>query len=602
MNATSGWGVWVNNNNNGSFIPLTSLGLVAGNGYTFKMDMRIEAGSPSSNLGKLKLEWQGGGVFGPNQPTLVNNNWNTYTWNVIIPAGVTGMKIVPVNENGSIVGFDNIGFESVPYYVAPLPPQDVVLDEKFDVASPNWQPVTGPAAPQSTTTWTTSVGNPPGATTLAVAGTGAPSDAFFSYVATGVNFGDGPVEISFDGKLLSGLPGTAIHVLYNGNFVGAIMNSLNQTTYTTVKRTFNLNQGFTSTTTFNLTFQFAMGPVAGNGGSVSIDNIKVKTNLPNPPPVNATIKQGTEIGWTAANGSASYQPQESIAAGGPWTNVGTPISGASPSTRFDETPSAFYQVVENIPAVYNNGVANPGFETAEVTTSPADDWNTVVAADGGVVSVASSFPGGYVPRGGSKMLVLEVHTGEVGSTGPSLAEVRSSQIAVTAGTTYNFSFHALNVLTDIGTDAQYTFYYYDEFGVPIETPVITSFSAVGGEWTKVQTTRLIPNGVGFVVVAFRLATGPILDLDWVALIDDVSLDTGVIDEPAQTNPLAATKTPAVEISWNTQDGSTYQVESSLNLTNWSNFGNPVAGDGSVYSVIDPLTPASKFFRVLESTP
>jgi hypothetical protein len=173
---------------------------------------------------------------------------------------------------------------------------------------------------------------------------------------------------------------------------------------------------------------------------------------------------------------------------------------------------------------------------------------------------------------------------------------------VTAGTTYNFSFHALNVLTDIGTDAQYTFYYYDEFGVPIETPVITSFSAVGGEWTKVQTTRLIPDGVGFVVVAFRLATGPILDLDWVALIDDVSLDTGVIDEPAQTNPLAATKTPAVEISWNTQDGRSYQVESSLNLTNWSNFGNPVAGDGSFYSVIDPITPSSKFFRVLESTP
>ena len=370
MNATSGWGVWVNNNNNGSFIPLASLGLVAGNGYTFMMDMRIEAGSPSSNLGKLKLEWTGAPDFGPNQPTLINNDWNTYTWNVIIPTGVTGMKIVPVNENGSIVGFDNIGFESVPYYVAPLPPPpptDVVLDEKFDVASPNWQPATGTAAPQSTTTWTSSVGNPPGATTLAVAGTGAPGDAFFSYTATGVNFGDGPIEISFDGKLLSALPGTAIHVLYNGNFVGAVMNSLNQSTYTKVTRTFNLNQGFSPTTTFTLTFQFAMGAVAGNGGSVSIDNIVVKTNLPgSAPPTTASIESGKLVDWDVLNPGNSYQPQESSIGGtidADWTNLGPPITSPTVSSVFDNTPSAFYRVRETSPTIFDNEVFNPGIRT-----------------------------------------------------------------------------------------------------------------------------------------------------------------------------------------------------------------------------------------------
>ena len=42
----------------GSFLPLPT-GLTAGNGYHFQMDMRLEAGS--TNIGGLKLEWQGGG-------------------------------------------------------------------------------------------------------------------------------------------------------------------------------------------------------------------------------------------------------------------------------------------------------------------------------------------------------------------------------------------------------------------------------------------------------------------------------------------------------------------------------------------------------------
>ena len=70
-------------------------------------------------------------------------------------------------------------------------------------------------------------------------------NGFYTYTATGVNFGDGPVEISFDVK--ASLVGSALHVIYNGNQVFDIQNSLNGSTYTTIKKTYQLNPGFTAT-------------------------------------------------------------------------------------------------------------------------------------------------------------------------------------------------------------------------------------------------------------------------------------------------------------------------------------------------------------------
>ncbi|MGL5019163.1 MAG: hypothetical protein ACRDBP_13595 [Luteolibacter sp.] len=634
MNNSGGWGIWVNSNN--AFFTsaeMSSLGLTPGNGYTFFMDMKIETGAPNNILGRIKFEWAGvGGGTEEFVRTLIGDGttWQRYTYNVVIPAGATGLKVVPVISSNAKVGFDNIGFESVPYFVAPTPPPpppvptDVVLNEKFDVASPNWQAITGPSASRGSLTWTNAEGNPPGATTLAVASGNAPGDVFFTYTATGVNFGDGPIEISFDGKLLSALPGTAIHVLYNGNFVGAIMNSLNQATYTKVTRTFNLNQGFSPTTTFTLTFQFAMGAVAGNGGSVSIDNIVVKTNLPSSaPPTTAQIKQGVEVAWVAGNSAASYQPQEStVSASGPWANLGSPISGISRSTEFDSTPSPFYQVVENVPAVFSNLVFNPGFEANPV--APADGWSSLVELGGGTVSISQSFPGGYLPQSGTNMLVLRAQTAAAAPAESAIAEARTisseplpefgeTTIPVKVGTTYNFSFYALNALKSDSTDAQYTFFIYDEFGNVIETPIIGNFSIVGNTWTKVETTLTIPETLGGVsvgspgddagvVIAFRLATGPINALDWVALIDTVSFSTGGPISPAQTNILAATKAPAVEVSWKTVTGRDYQVESSTTLLGWGDFGSSVAGDGSIFSITDLITAPKKFFRVLETTP
>lgn len=593
--------------NANTFIPLSDLGMTAGNGYTFSQDMKIFAGN---KIGGIKLEWLGGSQppTPETYPAIINGgtDWATYNFNFIIPTGVTALKVVPLWAPNSTVGIDNVRFESVPYYVAPLPPPpptDLVHENLFDVEGTNWGPPAGGGAGiTSSRTWSSSQGNPPGSTILTVANpAGAPAAVSFTYTAPDINFGDGPVEISFDARLLSEFPGTALHVRYNGNFIGAIQGSFNPGSFTKYTQKFNLNQGFTSST-FNLQFEFAMGAVAGSGGSIAIDNIRILTNLPeSAAPTTASIESGKLVSWEVENPGNSYQPQESTN-NVDWTNLGTPISNPNVFSVFDSTSSPFYRVRETSPDILDNSVYNPGFEIAGTEPSPADGWN-IINQTNGTVAVAESFTGGYIANGGSKMLVLEVHTPS-GASGPGAAEIRSSQLPVTGGQTYNFSFFAANVIkSGVSGEPQYSFRFVDVFGAEMEADtIVRNFLSVGTEWTKVESTVVVPDDAIGVRVGFAIATGPFPDLDYISLIDDVSLDTGVIVTPSQTTTIAAVAQPAVKISWKTVTGRDYQLKSSVNLTGWDNFGDSVAGDGSVVSVTDLITIPSKFYRVEETTP
>ena len=102
-----GWGIWVN----GDATPLTlgSLGLTSGNTYTFKADMEIISGA---NIGGFKVDFFGGpgGSTGDMFPSTAGHNtavWETYNYSVAIPAGVTGVKLVPLWGANSSVGYDN---------------------------------------------------------------------------------------------------------------------------------------------------------------------------------------------------------------------------------------------------------------------------------------------------------------------------------------------------------------------------------------------------------------------------------------------------------------------------------------------------------------
>ena len=106
------YGIWVN----GDSVPLTltSMGLTAGQTYTFVEDMKIISGT---SIGGFKIDWFDGantfvGTTGDTYPSTAGHNtanWETYSFSITIPSGAVGMKIVPEWGGLSEVAFDNIG-------------------------------------------------------------------------------------------------------------------------------------------------------------------------------------------------------------------------------------------------------------------------------------------------------------------------------------------------------------------------------------------------------------------------------------------------------------------------------------------------------------
>ncbi|HWD91526.1 MAG TPA: Ig-like domain-containing protein [Verrucomicrobiae bacterium] len=91
-------------------LTLAELGLVAGQTYTFVMDMQIVAGQ---NIGGLKLEsWTDTALIsdsGNMYPLAGTTDWATYSFTYHIAPGATHLNIVPLWGPNSTVNFDNIG-------------------------------------------------------------------------------------------------------------------------------------------------------------------------------------------------------------------------------------------------------------------------------------------------------------------------------------------------------------------------------------------------------------------------------------------------------------------------------------------------------------
>jgi hypothetical protein len=103
-----GWGIWVG----GADTPLSlsSLGLTAGQTYTFVQDMELISGN---SIGGLKVEsWGPTAVIsdsGDMRPASGTTSWQTYSFTYTIDPAATGLKIVPLWGPNSIVGYDNLG-------------------------------------------------------------------------------------------------------------------------------------------------------------------------------------------------------------------------------------------------------------------------------------------------------------------------------------------------------------------------------------------------------------------------------------------------------------------------------------------------------------
>lgn len=110
MDASAGWGVFVSQVSTTAGHSLGSLGLVAGNSYLFRFDMKIFGAGGA--LAGIKVEgWNGGVKVGDSgdMKFTATTSWVTYTTNWTIPAAATSIMLVPLSVDGGHVGFDNIG-------------------------------------------------------------------------------------------------------------------------------------------------------------------------------------------------------------------------------------------------------------------------------------------------------------------------------------------------------------------------------------------------------------------------------------------------------------------------------------------------------------
>jgi len=91
-------------------MPLSALGLVAGQTYTFLMDMQIVSGA---SIGGLKIEsWNDNNIIKDSGnmylPVQSATDWATYSFSYHIELGATRLNIVPLWAPGSTVNYDNI--------------------------------------------------------------------------------------------------------------------------------------------------------------------------------------------------------------------------------------------------------------------------------------------------------------------------------------------------------------------------------------------------------------------------------------------------------------------------------------------------------------
>ena len=488
---------------------------------------------------------------------------------------------------GACVWVTDVGpFGSLVIQDAPAPfVPDQIFNGDFEIANgANW------GTSQGTPTYPTTGGNPNGNAVLTSTGGFAVLYAFNNTEKTFASLGLSPGKtytLQMDMKVISGsiggirLEGPAGYVV--DQFAPANTGGAGWATYS-----FEL-------TVPNSPAQSKFGLRTPDGSSVAFDNVKIVLPAPPAAPV-ATIKTGTLVGWTAPSAVNTYQAQSSPN-NSDWTNIGPIFTGNSVTGVFDAEKAPFYQVLMMTPATSGNAVLNPGFEDNDISTTPANNW-TIAPLFNATASTVGIY-GALAPHGGSKMLLMNAQTSGGGS--PAEVGVRSNDfITVTAGTAYSLSFYAANQVTGASFVLGAKLRYYDDFNSEIGLSAETEFSNVGAAWTQVTKAFTTPAGTAYVKVDFFLRSGAVPSVQWVTLIDDVTLITPLI--PGDTTVLAATAVPGVEVSWKTLTGSNYQVSTSGNLSGWSNFGSSISGNGSIWSFVDAMSIPCKFYRVLQTTP
>ena len=339
--------------------------------------------------------------------------------------------------------------------------------------------------------------------------------------------------------------------------------------------------------------KFGLRP--GAGSIVAFDNVMIVPPAP-AGPLQATIAQGTSVSWTATNEANQYQPQQS-SDNSDWSNLGPAFVGTAVSSVFDATPSPFYRVLESAPSVQET-VYNGNFSEEGLFSDEAEGWN----------GAGSQFPTRLATGGrGDNGPCMQIQAVNIG-TNPTSSEIQQNTNNVfghengeiVPGNTYSLSFWAKQISIGTSYVQEYRVSFLADGGaeLPPGGGAWQTFAAtVGGDWEqKVLNGLVAPEGAVTALIQIVGKTGAVEGGLGEVLIDDVSLESTGFGTPSV---LAAATVPAVEISWPSKTGQDYQVRSSTNLVDWSDFGGVISGDNNTKAVYDIITPPAKFYKVGE---
>lgn len=295
------WGILVSDN--GNIISLASLGLEAGQSYLFTQDMKKFSGS---EIGGLKVDFFVDGndaVNGSTEnmyPTLIGtgSTWETYEFEISIPEGKTGLKLVPLWGQGSSVGIDNLVFDTTPIVVEPEDPITSIPNGDFEMGGNAWSLFSSQATEginDTTASYESTGGNPGGHALMTNNGEGwgvIVSNNSITIPVDGLGLTAGETyTFQQDMKLFSGSDLGKLKVeFYDAS--GALGNTGDITvqprgdssTWQTYEFQVSIPEG---------TESIKVVPVAGIGSSVGYDNVGFQSNLIIAPPVlNANFEQG----------------------------------------------------------------------------------------------------------------------------------------------------------------------------------------------------------------------------------------------------------------------------------------------------------------------
>ena len=596
---SGGFGIWVGND--GNSISLDSLGLEAGNSYNFSQDMQLLSGS---TIGGLKLDFTTAGAntgsSGEIFPDLIGDGstWETYTFEIAIPLGVDGFKLVPLWGANSSVGFDNISYNTTGGE-APLVPNG-----DFENGSTSWFQ----EGTDITFAYPSTGGNPDGHGRInsvpPTAGTGfwaANGGAPITISSLGLTAGD-TVNFKQDMKIFdgSGIGGLRLEFFNGGDLVGNTGNLYPDL----------IGDGSTwETYSFEVTVpagasHVKMLPLGIAGSSVGFDTITVGEGTTPPDPTAGSTETQLVFGrlfrWNRGSSASNFFQPQSSPDQVTWTNLGPAFTGSTSGQGFDPSNAPFYRILESS-TTSGEALTNGGFEDTDFG-DPACPLEWVCFS-----------PTGQVPElidtdafSGSNSVRLAVQNDA--SPTPHQSEIQHNVAAggsfIEPGTSYDFSFRAKQISSGVSYVQNYRLQWLNDVGAIVsEAFGFTAFNGGTGGWAEITRTGLVaPDGAVTAYIQIFGATGAIAgeDAKGEVLIDDLSLVSAAGGDGQSTVVSVFGIEAGVGIEFPTQSGRFYQAGISFDLEEFDDLGTLFEGNGERAAIGTQYDEKNYFFRMIET--